>query len=396
MNIFEINGQKTAIINMFIDPENGFLRFGLSDGDGGVLYVPGGEEVPGIMANIIDGSHGSIFVIGQDYHPANHISFMVNHSGIMDYRIEQYKALLKENGQPIPQDEDELYEQAQQPVHFFDGMDNPPTEFPFPEVVLNENKNIVGLKELDGRIRKVEVGELEGGEPGKHNRGRVTAVTNDFFETTYDDYLSEGTLLNTQTLWTKHCVQGTLSCQYPDELNLPQGLVDKIKSDLTKPTIFFRDDITGNEFWVIRKGMNSELDSYGIGVENDGQSLTKAWDVFSTIASELKRRGCEKVIINGGGLATNFCTEFSLNNTADFLAGQFKMKGMDVDINFVPEISRGIPIPGGPEVPFSLEGTAARLKARGVNEISVKDILALAPKQPASLQRSFPDNLQPA
>ena len=125
-----------------------------------------------------------------------------------------------------------------------------------------------------------------------------------------------------------------------------------------------------------------EVDSYGIGVENDGRTLTQGWDVFQQIADMLKSLGCEQVIINGGGLATNFCAEFSLNNTDDFLAGHFKMRGMKVRLNFVPEISRGIPIPGGIETPFSLAGTVERLRARRIEEISVNEILALRPRTP--------------
>src|SRR5262245_14959596 len=62
MKLFDIDGKKTAILNMFIDPENGFLKLGLTDEDGGVLYVPGGEEVAPVMGGIIEKSRGSIFI----------------------------------------------------------------------------------------------------------------------------------------------------------------------------------------------------------------------------------------------------------------------------------------------------------------------------------------------
>lgn len=367
MKLFDINGLKTAIINVFIDPENGFLKFTLTDKDGGVLYVPGGEEVTPVMGRIIDNSRGSVFILGQDYHPKNHISFMVNHPGVMEYRVEKFKDFLQENGQPIPDDAQELHTQAQH-------------AFSFSEIVLDENQNIFGLKEADGRIRQVRVDTTSGLEPNEKDRGRVTKVLDEYHRKDFNQYRAEGRLLRTQTLWTMHCVQGTESCLYPADMNLPKGLQDKLTGDLASMFIYHRDESTGNEYWVIRKGNNPEIDSYGIGVENDGETLTKGWEVFGEIAKRLKKLGCEHVIINGGGLATNFCTEFSLNNTDDFLAGHFKMRGMTVELNFMPEISRGIPIPGGAETPFSLAGTEQRLQERGINPITVDEVLALTPK----------------
>lgn len=380
MKLIEHNGKKTAVINIFIDPENGFLDAGLTFDQGGVLYVPGGEEVTKPMGDIITQSRGSVFVIGQDYHPENHISIMTNHSGIMDYRIEEFKRFLDAHEQPYPETDQELYAQAQQPVHFFNGFDNIPEPFPFAEIVLDEHRNIIGLKEMDGRIREVRVETTSGREPNKFDRGRITKVLDGYHRKTFDEYRADGRSLSTQTLWTKHCVQGTESCLYPEDMNLPQGLKDKLKGDLAAKHIYHHDENTGNDFWVIRKGQDSELDSYGIGVENDGETLTTAPEVFKFIAKDLKKLGCEHVIINGGGLATNFCTEFSLNNTDDFLAGHFKQRGMGVDIRYVPEISRGIPIPGGVDDAFSLDGTSERLVRRGIQETSVGEILSMVPK----------------
>lgn len=393
MRLINHEGKKTAVINMFIDPENGFLKLGLTDEQGGVLYVPDGEKVTEPMGKIITKSRGSIFVIGQDYHPANHISFMTNHPGIMDYRIEEFKKFLDAHDQPHPETEDELYAQAQQPVHFFNGFDNPPEAFPFSEIVLDENRNIIGLKEADGRIREVRVETTSGLEPSKLDRGRVAKVLDSYHQNTFDEYRAEGRILSTQTLWTKHCVQGTESCLYPADMNLPEGLQEKLNGNLAAKYIYHRDEKTGNEFWVIRKGQDPELDSYGIGVENDGETQTVAWEIFPKIARALKRKGCENVLINGGGLASNFCEEFSFNNVDDFLAGFFKMAGMTVEIRRIPEISRGIPIPGGADDPFSLDGVAERLKRRGIGETSVAKILDMVPKPPVQPARfSFPTN----
>lgn len=373
MTLKMIDGKKTAVVNVFIDPESGFLDAGLTAKDGGVLYVPDGESVVPLMGDIVAQSANSFFVLAQDYHPANHISFMSNHPGVMDYRIGKFKAFLELHHQATPAD---IYSAAQQPVHFFHGADNAPEDFPFEEIVLDENRNIIGLKETDGRIRKVDVRTANGLAPSEKDRGRVVAVRNEYLDQSFDAAIKSGGLLTTQTLWTTHCVQGTASSLYPEAMNLPQGLKQNLAGDLMSNFIHYRDPKTGNEFFVVRKGADSEVDSYGIGVENDGETMTAAWDVFKLMAQEFKKQGCEKVIINIGGLATNFCVEFSANNIADFLAGHFKMRNMGVEINFVPEISRGIPIPGGADVAFSLAGTPTRLlESRGIKSVGLSDVI---------------------
>lgn len=377
VKLVDVDGKKTAVVNVFIDPERGFLDVSLTPQQGGVLYVPAGEEVVDGIGEIIKKSRDSIFVIGQDYHPKNHISFMTNHPGVMEYRQQQFIQFLQDHGQPVPRDAEELRSVMQQPVHFFSGYDNPPEPFAFNEVVLDGAGNVVGLKREDGKIHKVEVTTASGLAPNEDDRGRVTRVLEDTYPKTFDEMRADGVLLSTQTLWTQHCIQGTESCLFPEGLNLPPALKDKLEGDLMTRSVYARDPETGNEFYVVRKGNNSEVDSYGIGVENDGETFTPAFGVFADIAKKLKAQGCEQVIVNVGGLATNFCVEFSANNIADFLAGHFKMKGMDTQINLVPEISRGIPIPGGPEVPFSLDGTPGRLEAsRNIGTASVADILA--------------------
>ncbi|HYD18913.1 MAG TPA: hypothetical protein VEF76_10585 [Patescibacteria group bacterium] len=387
-----VNSKKSATINVFIDPERGFLDLSLTDDKGGVLYVPKGEEVTAKMGEIITQSRDTVFILGQDYHPDNHISFMVNHPGVMEYRVKAFRKFLAENGQPQP-DAQALKLQAQQPVHFFNGFDNPPVPFPFEEIVFDENRHIIGLKEAGGRIRKVTVETSSGLAPSDKDRGRVTAVSDNYLDKTYDEFRAAGRLLSTQTLWTKHGVQGTESSLYPADMNLPKELQSKLNGDLMSRTIYHRDAATGNEFYVVRKGADSEVDSYGIGVENDGETLTGAWDVFRGVAQKFKQQGTEDVIINVGGLASNFCVEFSINNIVDFLAGHFKMRQMNVGVNFVPEISRGIPIPGGADDPFSLDGVEERLRtSRNVGTNDVAGILALtaAGKPQGPVSRKFP------
>lgn len=376
VHLISKNGKKTAVINIFVDPQWGFSSPLIDSAHGGSLYVPGGEEVAPKMGEIIRNARSGIFVIGQDYHPKNHISFMSNHPGVMTYRIAQYKTFLQQHGQPIPADAEALYQQAQQPVHFLDGMDKPPVPFPFNELVLDETGNIMGLKEADGRIRMVRVATESGAAPSPKDKGRVQEVLDGYLECSFDEYRAQGRLLHTQTLWTRHCEQGEQSSLYPESMNLPKGLRDKLAGDLKSDVVSYTDPETGNQFYVIRKGTHSEVDSYGIGVENDGETLTPAWEVFKELSKSLKRQGVEQVEFNVGGLATNFCTEFSANNVADFLAGHFKMKGMETNIHFVPEISRAIPIPGDADVPFSADGAAERMRrSRGIGQISVQEIL---------------------
>lgn len=371
------NGKKTAVINVFIDPQWGFTDPSIPSQQGGSLYVPGGEGAAAGMGKIITETRNGIFVIGQDYHPSNHISFAPNHPGVMEYRIAKFKDFLTAHGQPIPEDAATLYEQAQQPVHFFHGYDQPPVDFPFEELVLNEDGNIIGLKEADGRIRKVDVATESGATPSKDDRGRVTAVLDAYYEKDFDTMRSEGILLHTQTLWTRHCEQGKQSSLYPESMNLPQGLRDKLEGDLKSDVVSYYDADTGNQFHVVRKGTHPEVDSYGIGVENDGETLTPAWKLFGELAKSLKKEGAEQVEFNVGGLATNFCVEFSVNNIADFLAGHFKMKGMETLLNFIPDISHAIPIPGDADVPFSANGAYARMqRSRGVGQISGPEIIA--------------------
>ncbi|MFM9890247.1 MAG: hypothetical protein ACKVOE_06360 [Rickettsiales bacterium] len=383
------NGKKTAAVNVFIDPQWGFSSPGIPASKGGSLYVPGGEGAAEKMGEIIANTQNGIFIIGQDYHPKNHISFVTNHPGVMQYRIEQYKKFLAQHRQPIPPDAETLYDAAQQPVHFFNSPDQPPVPFPFEEIVLDENDDIIGIKQADGRIRHVEVTTESGNAPSKSDRGRVSRVLDTYLEKTFDDYRAEGIIYHTQTLWTRHCEQGEQSSLYPESMNLPQGLRDKLSGDLKSDVVSYTDPTTGNEFHVIRKGSNSEIDSYGIGIENDMEPLPHSWNLFSELSRRLKKQGVHQVQFNVGGLATNFCTEFSINNIADYLSAPFKTKNIGVEINFVPEISHAIPIPGGAETPFSAEGAPIRMReSRGVGQISIADIIA-AGKPGATITGEF-------
>ena len=81
-----------------------------------------------------------------------------------------------------------------------------------------------------------------------------------------------------QTLWPEHCVQGTPG------VALHPGL----EVDLA--------------FLILRKGMNSAIDSYSAFVEADGKTTTG-------LAALLKARGVRRVF--ACGLATDFCVAHS-------------------------------------------------------------------------------------
>ena len=168
--------QVEVDIEVIIDAQRGFADLSLNAANGGVLYVPGGEEIDAPIASTIANRKNAIIVLSQDFHPANHISFMTNHPGVMAYRIEKFKQFLTAHNQPIPQGE-ELYLAAQQPAHFFDGLDKAPALFPFEEIVLDIDGRILGLREGD-QVRKVE---LDTAEPTNSNVGRITKVADKVF-----------------------------------------------------------------------------------------------------------------------------------------------------------------------------------------------------------------------
>ena len=96
-------------------------------------------------------------------------------------------------------------------------------------------------------------------------------------------------------LWRTHCVQGTESSLFDKEMNLPKELKYLIENDLNNQDLSYHDEKTGNTFYVIRKGTNSELDSYGVAMENDKKTLTTARDVFEGIADKMKDDGVEEL-----------------------------------------------------------------------------------------------------
>lgn len=87
----------------------------------------------------------------------------------------------------------------------------------------------------------------------------------------------------TQVLWPSHCVQGTQDADFHPDL-----------------------DITTAQL-IIRKGVDSQIDSYSAFMEADGKTTTG-------LAGYLKERGIETVYIVG--IATDFCVAWSAIDAA--------------------------------------------------------------------------------
>jgi nicotinamidase-related amidase len=147
-----------------------------------------------------------------------------------------------------------------------------------------------------------------------------------------------------QTLWPRHCIQGTESALFVDPImaELPPGMVGQLKAAGTQPVLIGKD-ARGNQFHVVRKGMRRDLDSYGIATENDGVSKTAAPALFERMAAQFKADGIGKTLIGIGGLATNFCVEFSHADLYRELLPALKARGIESEIQILTDISHGIP-----------------------------------------------------
>lgn len=86
-----------------------------------------------------------------------------------------------------------------------------------------------------------------------------------------------------QVLWPDHCIQGSIGAQFHPDLQTD-------RADL-----------------VIRKGYNSQIDSYSAFFENDHQTPTG-------LEGYLRTRGIDELLMVG--LATDFCVNFSAVDAA--------------------------------------------------------------------------------
>jgi nicotinamidase-related amidase len=277
---------KTATILVLIDIQNGFARADLSEQQGGSLYVPGGEEAGRPAADLIRRSSDSIVVLSQDFHPSDHISFAANHAQIK----------------------------------------------PFSDIYLRCGNNgryrVVGAG-IGGKVMDVDTDA----------HGHISAISQEELPAA----AWEGALK--QTLWLRHCVQGTESALFVDPImaELPPGVVGQLKAAGVQP-VLSGNDARGNQFHIVRKGMRSDLDSYGIATENDGLSKTGAPALFERIAAQLQADGIGKAVIGIGGLATNFCVEFSHADLYRELVPALQARGVVSDVQILTDISRGIPV----------------------------------------------------
>ena len=276
---------KTANVVFLIDLQNGFARSDLTEQEGGSLYVPGGEEAGKPAANLIRHLSNSIVVLSQDFHPADPISFAANHADVQ----------------------------------------------PFSNVYLRPGHNgiyrVVGA-EAGGRVMDVDTDA----------RGYITgARKEELLPAAWQGALK-------QTLWLRHCVQGTESAAFVDPImaELPASVVGQLQAPGAQP-VLSGDDARGNQFHVVRKGMRPDLDSYGIATENDGKSKTAAPALFERMAAQLDADGIGRILVGIGGLATNFCVEFSHADLYRELVPALKARGIESEIQILTDISHGIP-----------------------------------------------------
>ena len=105
-----------------------------------------------------------------------------------------------------------------------------------------------------------------------------------------------------QVLWPDHCVQGSEDAQLASGLNIPHAQL------------------------VIRKGYNSEIDSYSAFFAADKKTKTG-------LTSYLRERGINKVYVCG--LATDFCVAWSAldarKNNFDVYVIDDAVKGIDLN-----------------------------------------------------------------
>jgi nicotinamidase/pyrazinamidase len=129
-----------------------------------------------------------------------------------------------------------------------------------------------------------------------------------------------------QTLWPDHCVQGT-------------------------PGVALHPDLAVDlAFLILRKGMNSAIDSYSAFVEADGKTTTG-------LAALLKARGVKRVF--ACGLATDFCVAYT--------ALDARREGFETFV--IEDACRAI------DANNSLSEAWARMNAADVGRVQSADIL---------------------
>ncbi len=334
----------TANIVFLIDIQNGFARYDLTPEQGGSLYVPGSEHSGEASARLIRNASNTVFVLSQDFHPENHVSFMTSHPGVLTLR----KNILRAQGFP----EAELDTAVLSPLNL-----------PFDDILLQQD--------VYGRFCAVACGVgHEWRAVSTDENGCITAILD--YEIPTDVVL--GALR--QKLWSPHGIEGTESALFVPPImdELPQNLVAALHTDNHSAVLKATDD-RGNTFYVARKGTRPDLDSYGLATENDGLSKTKAPEVFKAIASQFKEKGVTRVKSFVGGLASNFCVEFSDTDIHNEFFPLLDLLKIDYEAFLLTDISAGIPIVVPSGAWPDLATTVKRMESKGKQSCSTDDVI---------------------
>jgi nicotinamidase/pyrazinamidase len=179
-----------------------------------------------------------------------------------------------------------------------------------------------------------------------------------------------------QTAWPDHCVQGSESAWFVDEIMaaLPPALCHALKTDLTSP-LLTANGARNNRFYVIRKGMRHDLDSYGIATENDQIGTTAAPAVFASIAASLHEAGVSAARIALGGLATNFCVEFSHHDVYRYLLPELQRCQIDARVQLLTDLCAGIEVSTADGSWPDLAHAFSRMVSLGSAEATTADVL---------------------
>jgi len=310
----------TANVAFLVDPLKGFAKNNISTREGGCLPVPGGEEIGEPIARLIEHVERSdkpwFVVLAQDWHPKGHISFASSHKNLAT-NLDVYSTIyLHENG-----------------AH---------------------NRPIAAVQ--SGITFDIEA----------DHRGHITRVR-------YDrPHVAIPSDAVQQILWPDHCIQGTRSAQVLEPIRevLPPTLTAQLEyPPYNSRNILRATGRQGHPYAVIRKGYDPLHDSYSLVKDNGGITETPARAYFEEMGKAMQVKGINKVNAHFGGLATDFCVDWSYEDTRAILPGILKKYGVEeVSFYFLPEISRGIS-------PENSQAVIARMATEGVEQRTIEDII---------------------
>ena len=294
--------------------------------------VPGGVDIGEPTADLLGHARDSIIILSQDFHPEDHIAYADMHAD----RDVFSRVMLKRAS------EKDAYH--------------------------------VVAAEVDGKWKEVET----------NDKGYITKIL--------DQDASAETLTGAmiQYLWPRHCPRDTESCLYLDPIMdaLPADLADELRRHVRGDILTGNDD-RGNEYFVVRKGTGSDLDSNAIATQNDGVSKTKAPDLFKMIAAVLAAKGYTHADIYLSGLATNYCVETSNTDLHGEFVPALRAQNITADVHLVTDLCRGVPVVI-PSCQYpDYETSIPRMQALGTKLTTADDVIrsTLAGATPQALQR---------